>query len=291
MDMPKTREELLADLKEKALEIRVKSLQLITRGRFGHPGGSLSAADLVAALYFHFLRLDPQNPGWDGRDRLVLSKGHGVPPFYVALALRGFFTWDDLYSNYGHVGSKFQGHPDMRKTPGIEISAGSLGQGLSVAVGMALAAKADGKAHHVFCFMGDGECDSGQIWEAAMAAAHYRLTNLIGIVDRNKVQAKGFTHEIMNLEPLADKWTAFGWHVLEIDGHGAAAILDALYEATHLNHTGRPVVIIAHTVKGRGVSWMENSSFWHNNVPSPEECERAVQELISAGKDAYLWRR
>lgn len=289
--MPRTREELLADLKEKALEIRVKSLQLITKGRFGHPGGSLSAADLVAALYFHFLRLDPQNPRWDGRDRLVLSKGHGVPPFYVALALRGFFAWEELYETYGHVGSRFQGHPDMRKTPGIEISAGSLGQGLSVAVGMALAAKADAKNHRVFCFMGDGECDSGQIWEAAMAAAHYRLCNLVGIIDRNKIQAKGYTHEIMDLEPLAAKWSAFGWQVQETDGHDMAAILDALYAATHLNHAGRPVAIIAHTIKGRGVSWMENTSHWHTNAPTLEECARAVAELTAAGKGDYQWRR
>ncbi|MDO8686323.1 MAG: transketolase [Clostridiales bacterium] len=286
-----TKEELLSELREKAREIRIRGLQLITKGKVGHPGATLSSADLVAALYFHFLRIDPQNPRWDGRDRLILSKGHGVPPFYVALAMRGFYSWDELYNTYRDVGSRFQGHPDMWKTPGIEISGGSLGQGLSVAVGMCIAAKADCKTHNVFCFMGDGECDEGQIWEAAMSAAHYRLDNLTGIIDRNKIQAKGFTSEIMDLEPFADKWKAFGWSVIEIDGHDMEEILDALYDATHLNSTGRPVVIIAHTIKGRGVSWMENTSAWHTHTPSPEQCERAVLELESVGKREYQWRK
>lgn len=289
--MPKTREELLQYLRERAREIRVKGIQLISKGKVGHPGATLSSADIFAALYFHFLKLDPANPKWEERDRFVLSKGHGVPPLYVALALRGFYPWEELYTTYGRVSSRFQGHPDAQKTPGIEVSAGSLGQGLSVAVGMALAARYDGKTHRVFCFMGDGECDEGQIWEAAMAASHYRLNNLVGIVDRNKIQAKGFTHDIMELEPFADKWRAFGWHVIEMDGHDMAAILDALYDATHIHNINRPVVVIAHTVKGRGVSWMENTHEWHTHAPNAEECERAVRELMTADEEGYRWRK
>ena len=289
--VPKTREELLTYLKEQAREIRIKGIQLISKGRVGHPGATLSSADLIAALYFHFLRLDPQNPKWDGRDRLVLSKGHGVPPFYVALAQRGFYSWEELYETYGHVNSRFQGHPDSKKTPGIEVSAGSLGQGLSIAVGMAMAARYDGKTHRVFCFLGDGECDEGQVWEAAMSAAHYKLDKLVAIVDRNKIQAKGSTHDIMELEPFADKWRAFGWEVIEIDGHDLEAILDALYDATHLFCNGRPVVLIAHTIKGRGVSWMENTSAWHTHAPTAQECEKAVAELAAAGKEEYQWRK
>ncbi len=289
--MPKTREELLAYLGDKAREIRIKGLQLISKGQVGHPGATLSSADFVAALYFHFMRLDPKNPKWDGRDRLVLSKGHGCPPFYVALALRGFYSWDELYGTYGQINSRFQGHPDRQKTPGMEMTAGSLGQGLSVAVGMALAAKNDDKTHRVFAVLGDGECDEGQIWEAAMAAAHYKLDNLVAIVDRNKIQAKGQTHAIMSLEPFADKWRAFGWEVLEADGHDMASVLDALYDATHLFCNGKPVAIIFHTIKGRGVSWMENTYAWHTHAPDAEQCARAVAELEAAGKEEYQWRR
>ncbi len=289
--MPKTREELLDYLREKAREIRIKGLQLISQGQVGHPGATLSSADFVAALYFHFLRLDPANPQWDGRDRLILSKGHGVPPFYVALALRGFFSWEELLTTYGSINSRFQGHPDRNKTPGMEMSAGSLGQGLSVAAGMALAAKNDGKTHRIFAVLGDGECDEGQIWEAAMAAAHYKLDNLIAILDRNKIQAKGQTHAIMSLEPFADKWRAFGWEVIEADGHDIAAILDALYDATHLHCNGKPVAILFHTIKGRGVSWMENTSAWHTHAPNQEQCSSAVAELEAAGKEEYQWRK
>lgn len=289
--MPKTREELLEHLKEKACEIRIQGLQLISKGGMGHPGATLSSADIVAALYFHHLRIDPENPKWDKRDRLVISKGHGVPPFYIALAMKGFYSWEELYNTYGHVNSRFQGHPDMTKTPGIEVSSGSLGQGLSIAVGMALTAKLDGKTHHVYCFIGDGECDEGQIWEAAMSGAHYKLDNLIGIVDRNKIQAKGFTHEIMELEPFTDKWRAFGWNVIEVDGHDMEAILDALYDAVNIFNNGKPVVIIANTVKGRGVSWMENTSAWHTHAPNPEQCEEAVKELKAARMGEYQWRK
>lgn len=289
--MPTSREELIKDLKAKAKEIRIRGIELISRGKNGHPGGTLSSADLVSALYFHVLRVDPLNPKWEERDRFVLSKGHGIPPFYVALAMRGFFPMDELMSTYGYINSRFQCHPDSRKTPGIEISSGSLGQGLSVAVGMAIAAKADQKTHNVYCFMGDGENDSGQIWEAAMAAAHYKLDNLIGIIDYNKIQAKGFINEIMGLEPLADKWRAFGWEVYEIDGHDMEEILDAFYDAKHLNRKGKPVVIIAHTVKGRGVSWMENTSKWHTHAPNKEQCAKAVAELEEMGEGDHQWRK
>ena len=270
---------LIRYLMNKSQKIRVRSLQLIKKGNVGHIGATLSSADIVSVLYFYFLKIDPKNPQWAERDRLVLSKGHGVPPFYVALSMRGFFRWEELYSTYGHTGSRFQGHPDMRKTPGIEISAGSLGQGLSVAVGMALAARYDGKQHQVFCFMGDGECDEGQIWEAAMAASHYKLNNLIGIIDRNKVQAKGFTSEIMELEPFAEKWRAFGWKVIEVDGHNIEALINALNESVDLSSKNGPTVIIACTIKGCGVSFMENNSDWHAHIPNDEDFKKAIKEL------------
>lgn len=288
--MPKNREELLNYLYDKALEIRIKGLELITKGKVGHPGATLSSADLIAALYFYILKLDPHNPKWEDRDRFVLSKGHGVPSLYVALALRGFYSWDELYNTYGYINSRFQAHPDMTKTPGIEISSGSLGQGLSVATGMALAAKKDSKTHNIYCFMGDGECDEGQIWEAAMFAAHCRLNNLIGIVDRNKMQAKGFTYELMDIEPLVDKWKAFGWHVIEIDGHNMEEILNGFYDAIHFNHFGKPIVIIAHTIKGYGVSFIENRSIWHSQAPTEEQCEQAIKELL-ASREEYIWKK
>ena len=215
-------------LEERAYQIRRLALEMITYGQVGHPGGSLSEAEVLACLYFSELRVDPKNPKWPERDRFILSKAHACPGQYAALALRGFFPIEEIYT-YGAINSRLQSHPDMKKTPGIEISGGSLGQGLSVAVGMAMGLQHFGRYKPVvYCMIGDGEVNEGQIWEAAMAASHYHLDNLIGIIDYNKVQAKGFTHELMNIEPLADKWRAFGWEVQEIDGHDIVEILEIL---------------------------------------------------------------
>ena len=276
-------------LKGKALEIRMKGLELISRGGVGHPGATLSSAELFACLYYSVLNIDPQNPKWDKRDRFVLSKGHGCPPLYVVLSMRGYYSWNDLIETYGKLHSCYQGHPDMNKTKGIDMTAGSLGQGLSVAVGMALAAKNDEKQHHVYCMMGDGECDEGQIWEAAMSAAHYKLDNLIGIVDYNKIQAKGSIHNIMGLEPFADKWRAFGWEVIELDGHDIEAILDGFYAAKFLSKIGKPIVIIAHTIKGKGVSFMENTYAWHTHAPNAEQLKAALSELQQ--KEEFVWKK
>lgn len=287
--MAKPKTEIIQYLEEKALEIRMKSLELISKGKTGHPGGSLSESDIIAALYYSILKIDPARPDWDERDRFVLSKGHGCPPLYVVLAMKQYYEWEELIRTYGQLHSRFQGHPDMKKTPGVDMTAGSLGQGLSVAVGMAKAAKDDGKTHRVYCMVGDGECQEGQIWEAAMAAAQFRLDNLCCIVDYNKVQAKGPTHAIMNIDPLADKWRSFGWDVIEIDGHNMEKILDAFYEAKYLHYFGRPVVIIAHTVKGKGVGYMENTSEWHTHAPNQEQLEQALDDL--AREDEYAWKR
>lgn len=287
--MTRNNEELVSFLSGKALEIREKSLELISTGGTGHPGGSLSSAELFAALFWSALRVNPQDPKWDGRDRFVMSKGHGCPPLYVALAMKGYFPWEELISTYGHLHSRFQAHPDMKKTPGIDMTAGSLGQGLSVAVGMAKAAKDDGKTHRIYCMVGDGECQEGQIWEAAMAAAHFKLDNLCCIVDYNKVQAKGPTHTIMNIDPLAEKWQSFGWDAIEVDGHSLYEVLDAFYEAKNLHHFGRPVVIIAHTVKGKGVSFMENTCEWHTHAPNKAQLAAALEELEK--EDCYAWKR
>jgi transketolase len=259
-----------------ARELRCLALQAIHMAGSGHAGGSLSAADIVAALYFSVLNIDPQRPGWPDRDRLVLSKGHGCPILYAALARRGYFPIEELWT-LRKVGSRLQGHPDMRKTPGIDATTGSLGQGISVAVGMALGAKFQRKSYRVYAIMGCGEQQEGQVWEAAMAAAHYRLDNLIGIVDYNTLQIDGCNAEIMEIAPLADKWRAFGWSVLEIDGHNMVQILDALADSR--DGGGKPTVIIAHTVKGKGVSFMENEVKWHSSAVTREFLDRAVAEL------------
>lgn len=283
------KDKLLDYLRDRAREIRIHGLEMITAGQVGHPGATLSEADILAALYYSVLKIDSKNPKWEDRDRFVLSKGHGVPALYAVLGMKGYFDWDDLMKTYGHLGSHYQAHPDMNKTPGIEITAGSLGQGLSLATGMAKAAQDDGKLYRIYCMVGDGECDEGQIWEAAMAAAHYKLDNLTVIVDYNKVQAKGAIHDIMRLEPLADKWRSFGWDVIEIDGHNMEEILDAFYEAKYLHNFGRPVAIIAHTVKGKGVSFMEDTPTWHTSAPNPEQLAAAIKELNT--KEEFAWTK
>ncbi|WP_066633625.1 transketolase [Desulfolucanica intricata] len=268
--------ELLEKLQAKAKEIRRHIVRMIGEAGSGHPGGSLSAADIVAVLYFHTMRIDPQKPDWPERDRFVLSKGHAAPVLYAALAERGFFSVEKL-STLRKLGSSLQGHPDMRKVPGVDMSTGSLGQGLSAANGMALAGKLDGRDYRVYALMGDGEIQEGMIWEAAMAAAHYKLDNLTAFLDHNRFQIDGPIREVLSPEPVADKWRAFGWHVQIIDGHDIRQILSALEEAREVK--GQPAVIIAETVKGKGVSFMENQAGWHGVAPKPEELERALADL------------
>ena len=268
--------EELATLATIAKEIRKNIITMLGKAGSGHPGGSLSAAEIVTALYFHEMRLDPARPDWPERDRFVLSKGHAAPVLYAALANRGFFPKEDLLT-LRQLGSPLQGHPDMRKVPGVDLSTGSLGQGLAAANGMALAARVDGKAYRVYALVGDGEQDEGMIWEAAMAAAHYQLDNLAAFVDHNGLQIDGTIREVMSPEPVADKWRAFGWHVLEIDGHDLKQIIGALDQARQIK--GKPTMIVAETVKGKGVSFMENQVDWHGTAPKPEQVTQALAEL------------
>jgi transketolase len=266
----------LAALRNRATTIRRHIVEMLAAAASGHPGGSLSAVEIVTALYFGgFLRYDPQNPEWEGRDRFILSKGHGVPVQYAAQAEAGFFPVSEL-KTLRKINSRLQGHPVLGTAPGIEASTGSLGQGLSIALGMALAAKLDKSGVRVFCMMGDGECQEGQVWEAAMAAGHHKPDNLIGIVDYNKFQLDGATNDILSIEPFAEKWKAFGWGVREIDGHDLGEVMDALDWS--LNATG-PVCIIAHTVKGKGVSFMEGENAYHGVAPNEEELAKALGEL------------
>jgi len=269
-------ESLVAELSEKARLLRIEVVKMIHRAGSGHPGGSLSAAEIVAALYFHQLRLDPGNPSWPERDRFILSKGHAAPLLYAALAHRGFFPVEEL-ATLRQMDSRLQGHPDRLKTPGVEMTAGALGHGLSIGVGLALAARLNNAPYHVYVLLGDGEIQAGVVWEGAMAAAKYRLDRLTAILDYNDVQLDGPVHEIMPLEPVVDKWRAFNWHVIEIDGHNMGQILDALDEAGNIH--GRPTIIVAHTTKGKGVSFMENRAAWHGRAPSDEELHIALMEL------------
>ena len=269
-------QELIKDLEEKARRFRVQVIKMIYRAQSGHPGGSLSCMDILTALYFHHLRINPQEPAWENRDRFVLSKGHAAPALYVVLAELGYFPKETLFT-LRQLGSILQGHPDMRKTPGVEMSTGSLGNGLSVGIGMALGARLARKNYHVYALVGDGEVDEGGIWEAAMAASKYKLDNLTAICDFNRVQLDGPIEEIMPLDPLPEKWEAFNWNVIEMDGHNMGEILDALDKARQVR--GRPTVIIAHTVKGKGVSFMEGKFQWHGNAPNEEEYKIALKEL------------
>ncbi len=263
-------------LEKKAKTLRKYIVEMITEAGSGHPGGSLSAADIVSVLYFKEMRLDPQQPKWPDRDRFVLSKGHAAPVLYAALAEKGFFPVEQL-KTLRKLNSPLQGHPDVKHVPGVEMSTGSLGQGLSAANGMALAGKLDKASWRVHVLLGDGEIQEGQIWEAAMAAAHYKLDNLVAFLDHNGLQIDGAVSNIMSVEPVADKWRAFGWHVIEIDGHNYQQIIAALDEAKGVK--GKPTMIIAETVKGKGVSFMENEVGWHGNAPKPEELDQALSEL------------
>ncbi len=266
----------VAELTEMARQLRRHVITMTAAAGSGHPGGSLSAADIIAALYFRVLRHDPADPQWPDRDRFILSKGHAAPILYAALAEAGYFPPSEL-ATLRKLGSCLQGHADMRLTPGVEMSSGSLGMGLSFAVGLALAARMDSKAHRTYVMLSDGECQEGQTWEAALAAAHFKLDHLTAIVDYNGLQLSGRTRDIMNLDPFSQKWEAFGWHAIEIDGHDCDQILSACQAAFEM--AGKPTVIIARTVKGKGVSFMENNVEFHGKAPTAEEAAKALKEL------------
>ena len=268
--------EKIAALEEKARDLRVAIVKTLHKSQSGHTGGSLSAIDMVTALYFGKMRHDPANPQWEERDRFVLCKGHAAPAQYVALAHAGYFPKEDLMM-LRRLGSHLQGHPDSKATPGVEVPTGSLGQGLSMAVGMALGLRLDKKENRVFALLGDGELQEGQVWEAAMAGGHYRLDNLCAMVDANALQIDGEVAKVMNVAPIADKFRAFGWHALEIDGHDMAAIIAALDEAEMVK--GVPTMIVARTVKGKGVPFFENKASYHGVPPSDEELPRALECL------------
>jgi len=264
------------DLKKMAATIRCDIIEMVCTASAGHPGGSLSATDLVTALYFRVMRIDPANPRWPERDRFILSKGHACPVWYSALAERGFFDKSHL-GTLRRLGSILQGHPDMNKVPGIDMTAGSLGHGLSVGIGMALAGRLQKKDYHVWVVIGDGESQEGSIWEAAMSGSKWKLDNLTAIMDRNNLQNDSYVDKLMPIEPAADKWRAFGWNTVEIDGHSMEEIVTALEGAKSFK--GAPTMIIANTVKGKGVSYMENVCEWHGKAPCREEADRALEEI------------
>ncbi len=266
----------IADVKAHAATIRRDIITMLAEAGSGHPGGSLSCADIVAALYFSVMRHDPERPDWPDRDRFLMSKGHCAPTWYSALARSGYFPVDWL-SGLRKIGSPLQGHPDMLKTPGVEMSSGSLGQGLSIANGMALAARLDDRDYRVYVLLGDGELQEGQVWEAAMTSAHRKLDNVCAIVDNNGLQIDGRIEEIKSLGSIAAKWESFGWRVIEIDGHDVERILTAFDEARSTK--GRPTMIVARTVKGKGVSFMEDKVDYHGVAPSDDERETALADL------------
>ncbi|MFH0731735.1 MAG: transketolase [Candidatus Omnitrophota bacterium] len=264
------------DLKKTAKQIRIDILKMLTQAGSGHTGGSLSCVEIILSLYACVLRHDPKNPKWNDRDRFVLSKGHGCPTLYAVLAHFGYFPKQEL-ATLRKCGSCLQGHPQYG-LPGLEASTGSLGMGLSIANGMALAARLDNKKEvRIYCLMGDGETNEGQVWEAAMTASHYKLDNLCAIIDFNKLQIDGFLRDVVNIEPIKEKWCAFGWDVLEIDGHNIGQLLDAYDKAKTIKQ--KPCIILAHTIKGKGVSFIENRAEWHGIAPKPEQLERALKEL------------
>lgn len=267
----------MKSLEEIAMHIRELILTSLTRAGSGHTGGSLDLADIFTVLYFDHLRHDPRNPQWEDRDRVVLSIGHTAPVLYATLAAAGYFPEDELLT-LRQLGSRLQGHPSLEThLPGLETSSGSLGQGLGVAFGMALAAKMDGKSSRVFCIMGDGEQQEGSVWETAMAAAHHKTGNLCAIIDRNRLQIDGSTAQVMDIDPLRDKWTAFGWHTIEIDGHDFSQIKMALEMAD--KEKDRPTIVIANTIMGKGVKSIEDNNQWHGKVPSCEELPVFLEEL------------
>jgi transketolase len=264
------------ELKEIAKNVRKGIIDAVYSAQSGHPGGALSCADILTELYFNEMNVEPSNPKGENRDRFILSKGHASPAIYSVLANRGFFPVEDL-KTFRKIDSYLQGHPDIKKVPGIDMTSGSLGQGLSVANGMALAAKLDNKDYYVYVVLGDGELAEGQVWEAAMSSAHYRLNNVIAFVDFNGLQIDGKVLDVMNVTPIKEKFEAFGWNAYEIDGHNFNEIQDAISKAKE--SIDKPTVIVAHTVKGKGISFMENQAGWHGKAPNDEEYKLACEEL------------
>lgn len=277
--------EVLDALQQTTRAIRQDILRMTYAAGSGYPGGSLSVVEILTALLFREMRVDPVRPELPDRDRLVLSKGHAAPALYAALARRGFFPVEELRT-FRTLGSRLQGTPDRRRLPGVDASTGGLGQGLGMAVGMALDARLDRRASRVFAVIGDGECQAGATWEALLAGAHHRLANLVAVIDRNRFQSDGATEELVEIEPLAEKLRAFGWRTVELDGHDLQELLGALADARA--STDRPTAIVAHTVKGKGVSFMENTHVWHARIPSKEEAERALIELGVPPAEAML---
>ena len=277
--------EMIADLSARAYAYRAEVLRMVYGRKSGHIGGAFSIAEILTALYFHQMRIDPAAPGWQDRDRLVFSKGHACAMLYTVLAYRGFFPVEEL-STFRALDSRLQGHPEPARTPGVEVVAGPLGHGVAIGAGMALGARLARSRRKTYVVLGDGELDSGVIWEGALVAAKFGLSNLIVIVDYNGVQQTGTTAAVMPTEPIADKWVAFNWHVIEIHGHNMNEILDALDRAAEVH--GRPVVIIARTTKGKGVSFMENEPYWHGNPPDDRQFEQAMAELEEAQR---AWRQ
>ena len=266
----------VTEMEAMAKKLRRHIITMTGKAGSGHPGGSLSAVEIVTALYFGLLRHKPSDPQWADRDRFILSKGHAAPLLYAALAECGYLPIDELIT-LRQLDSRLQGHTDRTVTPGVEMSAGALGQGLSFAIGVALGGRLNSQKYRVYVLLGDGECDEGQVWEGAMAAAHYKVDNLVAIVDNNGLQIDGWNRDVMNLDPFNQKWQAFGWHVIEVDGHDLAQLIDAFNQAKLIK--GQPTVIIAHTIKGKGVSFMENNADFHGKAPTAAEVEIALKEL------------
>ncbi len=266
-------------LEVKAADVRIGIIKAIHNAGSGHPGGSLSATDIVTALYFHEMNIDPDNPQMRGRDKCIFSKGHAGPAQLSAMALRGYFAMDEFTSSLRKIGSRFQGHPNI-KIPGIEMSTGSLGQGFSAAAGMAMAAKMDGDKGRVYVLLGDGELQEGLVWETAMSSSHYKLDNLVAIIDHNGLQIDGKNDDVMTVNPIGSKFASFGWNVIEIDGHDMKQITEALAKAKTLKT--KPTAIVAETIKGKGVSFMEGQASWHGKAPNAEQAATAIEELEAA---------
>jgi transketolase len=266
----------LAEMEATAKKLRRHIIQMIGKASSGHVGGSLSSVEIVTALYFHVMRHQPENPCWPERDRFILSKGHAAPLLYAALAEAGYLPVEEL-TTLRQMDSRLQGHTDCNLVPGIEMSAGALGMGLSFGIGTALAARLNSNEHRTYVLLGDGECEEGQVWEAAMAAAHFKLDKLVVVVDNNEIQLDGWVRDIMSIEPFVRKWEAFGWHVIEANGHNLSELVAAFEQAKLVK--GKPTVIIAHTVKGKGVSFMENNPDFHGKAPTAAQVEMALKEL------------
>jgi len=269
----------IKELKKYAAKVRMHIIDEVYSAASGHPGGSLSCTDILTALYFSEMHVDPNRPLWEDRDRFVLSKGHCSPALYAVLAEKGFFPIEELVT-FRKIDSYLEGHPSMRSVPGVDMSTGSLGQGISAAVGMAMAGKLDKKDYRVYAILGDGELQEGQVWEASMAAAHYKLDNLTAFLDYNGLQIDGKITDVMSPEPVADKFMAFGWNVLKVDGHDIEEIIEAINKAGETK--GKPTIIIASTIKGKGVSFMENQAGWHGTAPKKEQRDQAIAELSKA---------